>query len=47
MDMMEAIAPVMEQYRREKCAEHTAQRIAAGDKKATCPLSKAAETREG
>ena len=47
MKIFEAIGPALGRLQREKCAEHTAQRIAAGDKKATCPLSKAAETRAG
>jgi hypothetical protein len=40
----EAIAPVAEQIMKEKCAERTAKRIAAGDKKAKCALSSEPET---
>ncbi len=47
MQVFEAIGPVMQQMQKEKCAAKAAQRIAAGDKKATCPLAKAAETRAG
>jgi hypothetical protein len=47
MDVFEAMAPIMEQLQKEKCAAKAAARFAAGDKKATCPLSKAAETRAG
>jgi uncharacterized protein len=47
MEMMESMQPVLENLAREACAKHTAERIAAGDKKATCPLAKAAETRAG
>ena len=47
VEMMESMQPVLENLAREACAKHTAERIAAGDKKATCPLAKAAETRAG
>jgi hypothetical protein len=39
------LGPIMEQLQKEKCAERAAKRIAAGDTKAKCPLSAAAETR--
>ena len=35
----EELAPLMEDMQREMCAEKAAQRIAAGDTKAKCPLS--------
>jgi len=37
--MREAMAPVYLEVRKELCQEATAKRIAAGDKKAKCPLS--------
>ena len=43
LDMM----PIMEQIQKERCARHTAQRIAAGDKKAKCPLASQPETAAG
>jgi hypothetical protein len=46
-DMMEAVEPIMEDLRKQACQRRTEARIAAGDKKATCPLAKAAETRQG
>ena len=41
------LAPIMRQLEKEDCAEHTAQRIAAGDKNAKCPLADKAETQAG
>ena len=40
MMLQDAIKPVMFNVRKEMCQEATAKRIAAGDKKAKCPLSK-------
>ncbi|HEV8406892.1 MAG TPA: DUF2059 domain-containing protein [Sphingomicrobium sp.] len=37
--------PIMKQIQKEMCQEATAKRIAAGDKKAKCPLSNEADTR--
>ena len=37
--MQDAMAPVYFEVRKELCQEATARRIAAGDKKAKCPLS--------
>ena|SRR5438874_986028 len=45
--MMRDLGPFMEQAGKEFCAEKAAQRVAAGDKDATCPLSKASETQGG
>jgi hypothetical protein len=51
MEIMEGLGPIMEQVgtdmAKEACAKKAAARVAAGDKKATCPLAKAAETRAG
>jgi len=47
MAIMEALGPALQDMAKEACAKHTAERIAAGDKKATCPLAKAAETAAG
>jgi len=47
MKVFGAMGPILEQMQREKCAAKAAARVAAGDKKATCPLAKAAETRAG
>ena len=51
MEIMEGLGPIMEQVgtdmAKEACAKKAAARVAAGDKKATCPLAKAAETRTG
>jgi hypothetical protein len=46
-ELMEATVPVMEDMQKAECAKAAAARVAAGDKKATCPLAKAAETRAG
>ncbi len=40
-------AQVLQQIEKEQCQERTAQRIAAGDKNAKCPLSTAPETQAG
>jgi len=42
----EAMMPIMEEMGKEACAKKAAARVAAGDKKATCPLS-ANPTRDG
>jgi hypothetical protein len=39
MMLRDAMKPIMFDVRKELCQEATARRIAAGDKKATCPLS--------
>ena len=38
---------MLENFRKEMCAEKAAQRIAMGDKKAKCPLSDESETAAG
>ena len=47
MDMWRATLPVMQEFRKEMCAEKAAQRVAMGDTKAKCPLAGAAETQAG
>lgn len=47
MEMFEALGPLMKQIQKEQCQAHTAQRIAAGDKKAKCPLAAKDETAAG
>ena len=47
MDMMQAMEPVLQDLARQACQRHTEERIAAGEKKAVCPLAKAAETAQG
>jgi len=42
----EAMIPMLQEMQKEACAKRAAARIAAGDKKATCPLS-ANPTRDG
>ena len=44
--LMEAMMPTLDEMRKEACAKRAAARIAAGDKKATCPLT-ANPTRDG
>jgi hypothetical protein len=39
--------PILQQIYKEQCAAKAAKRIAAGDKKARCPLSSATETSAG
>ena len=46
MGVLEELTPALMEFQKQACIEHTQQRIAMGDKKATCPLSKADETRE-
>jgi len=46
MRVWEDLGPIMEQVGKEFCAKKAAARVAAGDKKATCPLS-ANPTRDG
>ena len=46
-EIQQSMEPVLEGLRREACAKKAAARVAAGDKKATCPLAKAAETAQG
>lgn len=45
--LLQGVGPMIEELRREACAERTAKRIAMGDKKATCPLAKKADTAAG
>jgi hypothetical protein len=51
MGVWEDLTPIMEQVgndmAKDACAKKAAARVAMGDKKATCPLAKAAETRAG
>jgi hypothetical protein len=51
MGIWQDLAPIMQQVgtdmAKEACAKKAAARVAAGDKKATCPLAKAAETQQG
>jgi hypothetical protein len=44
-EMSDGIAPIMEEFRKESCAKLAAERLAAGDTKAKCPLSGEADTR--
>ncbi|MFL6853007.1 MAG: hypothetical protein ACJ8EM_05835, partial [Sphingomicrobium sp.] len=37
--LMSGLTPVINEFKKSLCAERTAKRIAAGDKKATCNLS--------
>ena len=46
MGVMEELTPALMEFQKQACIQHTQQRIAMGDKKATCPLSTADETRE-
>jgi len=46
MELQEAMRPIGEEIQKEACAKKAAARVAAGDKKATCPLS-ANPTRDG
>jgi hypothetical protein len=46
-ELNDEMQPIMEEVTREMCAEKAAQRIAAGDIKAKCPLSGEAETASG
>ena len=39
------LAPILQDLRKTACAERAQQRIAMGDKKATCPLSQEQQTR--
>jgi len=41
------LEPVMIEFQKQLCQEHTAQRIAAGDKNAKCPLAGIDETAAG
>ena len=43
-DMMTGIAPVLDEFRKELCQEKAAKRLAAGDTKAKCALTKEPET---
>jgi hypothetical protein len=47
MFLREALEPVMFDVRKELCQEATAKRIAAGDKKAKCPLSSEPDAQQG
>lgn len=47
MEIFKAMGPVMQQMQKEMCQEHTAQRIAAGDKNAKCPLADKPDTLAG
>lgn len=42
--LTDELTPIMQQVTRELCAERAAQRLAAGDAKAKCPLSEEPET---
>ena len=46
MGVMDELTPALMEFQKQACIQHTQQRIAMGDKKATCPLSEAGETRE-
>ena len=37
--VMEELTPALMEFQKQACIQHTQQRIAMGDKKATCPLS--------
>jgi hypothetical protein len=45
--LMKDLVPAVEKWQRKTCLEHAAQRVAAGDRKATCPLARKAETAAG
>lgn len=45
--LIHGIEPMVEELRRQACAERTAKRIAMGDKKATCPLARKSDTAAG
>jgi hypothetical protein len=47
MKIFEAIPALMKQMEKEMCQERTAKRIAAGDKKAKCPLADKPDTAAG
>jgi hypothetical protein len=42
-----SIVPTLQGMEKDVCAKRAAERFAMGDRKATCPLAKAAETRAG
>jgi hypothetical protein len=44
-EVWQSITPVMQDFWKEMCQEHTKERIAAGDTKAKCPLADKSETR--
>jgi hypothetical protein len=46
-EMNEAMKPALFELQKEACAEHTAQRIAAGDKNAKCALADKADVKQG
>lgn len=46
-EMNEAMKPVLFELQKEACAENAAKRIAAGDKKARCPLADKPDTQAG
>jgi hypothetical protein len=46
-DLGPILQQVGQQMQKEACAKKAAARVAAGDKKATCPFAKAAETKSG
>ena len=45
--LMSEIWPEVEEFGKQMCAEKAAKRLAAGDKKATCPLSRDEDTAAG
>ena len=44
-DLTDGLTPILDDFRKEACAAKAAQRLAAGDKKAICPLSQDAEVK--
>jgi hypothetical protein len=46
-DIQTDLEPIARQIARERCAARAAERIAAGDKKAKCPLSGKSDTAKG
>jgi hypothetical protein len=43
--LSDTLFSVLDDYRKQSCAEHAQQRVAMGDKTAVCPLTKADESR--
>lgn len=46
-ELMESLTPVMEEFGREMCRKRAAERFAAGDTKAKCPLTAGTESQAG
>jgi hypothetical protein len=44
-ELWDKLSPVMDDFNKERCAKRAAQRIAAGDAKAKCPLAAKSEQR--